>query len=286
MTPLRRNIKKDYQRKNLQNPFFRQRRQKVERSWLRWLLPVLPLLIGALLWFFLAAPFWRLENVRIEGLTRVSAAGLEEIVREQAATARLGAFNQRNIFLFRSQQAADAIKEAYNFSGVQLKKSWPRTLTIKVSERPYAFIYQEGSEQYYASADGYVIQEPAVDDDGRSKYFLLENKSGSSLIRSDDRINIKAEHLAFTLELQQRLASDHDLRVEKFLVDNEQNAVKVKFQDGPQAYFNVKDDAGTQVNVLQLVKREKIKDNFSRTNYIDLRYGDRIFINPDFTNEQ
>jgi pyruvate/2-oxoglutarate dehydrogenase complex dihydrolipoamide dehydrogenase (E3) component len=57
------------------------------------------------------------------------------------------------------------------------------------------------------------------------------------------------------------------------------NTIKVKFRNGPLVFFNTKTDVVSQIDRLVLVKKEKIGDNFSKTNYIDLRYGSRIFIN-------
>jgi len=275
-------IKKDYQRKNLRNPFFHSRTEG--KSWLswKWLVPVGILLLIFLSWFFWAAPFWRLQQVKIEGLSRIPGGDLEKIIWQQAEAKRWLFFKQSNIFLFAAAEADQAILTAYNFAGVEIKKVWPHTLTVKINERPYAFIFQEGNDRFYGSADAYLIKEAPVQEADLKKYFILENKGATTLVGAKNKIDIGEAYLQFILELNNRLLSYSELPVEKFIIDQEFNTIKAKFLNGPVVYFSVKDSAQKQIGLLLLVKKEKIKDNFSKTNYIDLRYGDKIFINPDF----
>ncbi|HBA36416.1 TPA: hypothetical protein DCZ15_00915 [Candidatus Falkowbacteria bacterium] len=273
-------IRQDYHRKNLANPFFPRKKKGKSGHSLRWLIFFALLLILAG-WFFLASSFWRLQAVTVIGLTRISTAEIEQIIWSQADQSRYLIFKQSNIFLFDREAAAQTIASEYNLAGAVVERSWPRALRIQAQERPYAFIFQEGSGFFHTSADGYVIKEPTVVDEELNKYPILENKNENSLLDDRDRIVIKEDYLNFFLKLSEQLAGQTEVRADKFIIDQELNMITVKFFDGPAVYFNVKNDAGEQLERLLLVKKEKIKDNFSKMNYIDLRYGDRIFINPD-----
>jgi cell division septal protein FtsQ len=275
-------VKKDYQRKNSPNPFFRRQpiRQKRHFGWLFSLAGVAAIMLT--IWFFFAAPWWRLQNIEIIGLTRVSNAEIDNLIYNQAATKRWLLFSENNIFLFDSSSITKKIIADYHLAGLKIKKVLPHTLSLIVSERPYAFIFQEGSMEFYASSDGYVIRQPVVAPADEKKYFILENKNAATLIGGDNKINISSEYLQFILNLQSVLSLHHELPVDRFIIDQEFNTIKVKFTNGPLAYFNVKDAIDSQINILLLVKKDKIKDNFSKTNYIDLRYGNRVYINPDF----
>ena len=119
---------------------------------------------------------------------------------------------------------------------------------------------------------------PIIEED-KGKYLILENKSQAVSVGAKNKLSLKQEYLDFLFALGTKLAEYPDLPAEKFIIDQELNSLTVKFKDGPAALFNIKNDAGEQVADLALVKREKIRDNFNKTNYIDLRYGNRIFIN-------
>jgi cell division septal protein FtsQ len=272
-------IKKDYQSKNLCNPFFHKTRKKPEKSFF-----VLTS-IGALIfiififWFICAAPLWQINNIKVEGLTRVPDTDIKNKIWEQTIKSRYLFFKQTNLWLFNKNEAQRSIMASYNLASLQILKRPAHTLIVKVSERPYSFIFQQGNDMYYASGDGYIIRESMVAEADKSKYLILENKNTESLIDTNNKINISDNYLSFILDLANHLSTRPELPVERFIIDQEFNTVKVKFRDGPLAYFNTKIDAKSQIDHLLLVKKEKIKDNFSKTSYIDLRYGERIFIN-------
>ena len=275
-------VKKDYQRKNSPNPFFRRRTPRPKRhfGWLFSLAGVAAVIFT--IWFFFAAPWWRLQNIEIIGLTRISNAEVDNLIYNQAATKRGLLFSENNIFLFDGNTVTKEIIADYHLADLKIKKVLPHTLSLIVSELPYAFIFQEGRAEFYASRDGYIIRQPSVAPADEKKYFILENKNSTTLIAGDNKIDLSPEYLQFILNLQASLSLHHDLPVDRFIIDQEFNTIKVKFTNGPLAYFNVKDTIDSQINILLLVKKDKIKDNFSKTNYIDLRYGNRVFINPDF----
>jgi len=274
-------IKLDYQRRRQHNPFFRrEKKQRQRRVWLLWLLLISTFVIFTI-WFFLYSPVWKIKKIEINGLSRTDQGKIEEMVREEQAKKRYLIFSQTNIILFDSRVATNRIMEEYNLIDLKITKKLPGTLELKASERPYAFIFQEGSAYFYASADAYIISEPAVTDSDRAKYFILENKN-NSLIGEKNKINLTKEYLQFILDLSGQLAISN-LAVERYIIDQELNTLKVKFASGPLAFFNIRDVAASQVErlLLLLAKKPKMKDNFSKINYIDLRYGDRIFVNPE-----
>jgi cell division septal protein FtsQ len=272
-------IKKDYQRKDLKNPFFRKKEKKKNVGLKKYFLILIVAALIALIWFFLASSFWRLKNIEVEGLTRFDASELRNIISAREEGHRWLLFKESNFFLFQEDEAKTEILAKYNFADLQITKKIPSTIKLKISERPYSFIFQEGSAYFYAASDGYVIKEIPINPEDFGKYFVLENKSDSVTINEQNKITLKDDYLKFVQNLNQILSTHQDLPVEKFIIDQELNSIIVKFKNGPSAYFSVKDDAAEQVEYLALVKKEKIGDNFSKTNYIDLRYGARIFIN-------
>ncbi len=272
-------IKKDYQHKNFCNPFFHKPKKKVNKYLVFGLAALFFLFFIFLIWFFGAAPIWRINNIKIEGLTRIPDIEMQDKIWKQTEKSRWWLFRQSNIWLFDKAKMRQEILSSYNLASLEISKKLAKTLIIKVGERPYSFIFQQGNDLFYASSDGYIIRETAVIETDKIKYFILENKNSNDLISEKNKINIADDYLGFILNAANDLAAHPELATERFIIDQEYNTIKIKFRDGPLVYFNTKNDFKSQVERLLLVKREKIKDNFSKTNYIDLRYGDRIFIN-------
>ncbi|MFA6514598.1 MAG: hypothetical protein WCT50_04970, partial [Patescibacteria group bacterium] len=55
-------IRKDYQRKNLKNPFFRKREKGRGVKFWKWLVFLALVITVTLIWFFLESQTWRLKN--------------------------------------------------------------------------------------------------------------------------------------------------------------------------------------------------------------------------------
>lgn len=271
-------IKADYQSKNLKNPFFYRSNNNFSNS-RKWLLLGVFILIAFFTWLIFAAPFLVIKKVEINGLERVDKGEIEELVETLKEGRTLVIFSQDNYFLFDKEDLHELIMTNYNFSKLNITKMLPDKLKIEISERPYAFIFQEGSEHFYASQDGYIMKDDSVSEEDYQKYFILENRSRSVTVSTKGKLNIKEDYLNFVFNLKEALAKHPDLIPEKYIIEQELNSLIVKFKDGPIVYFNTEKDSQAQADDLALVKKEKIRDNYSMTNYIDLRYGDMIYIN-------
>jgi len=66
--PSYKKIRKDYQLKNLHNPFFHKKVKASNPHRWKWILSAIILVIISAVWFFLAAPFWRIQKIEVSGL--------------------------------------------------------------------------------------------------------------------------------------------------------------------------------------------------------------------------
>lgn len=271
-----RKIKSDYQAKDLKNPFFY---QNSSSSGTLWLLIIVLILIISLFWFFFISSVFRIKNIDISGLSRVDSSEVRELIDRQIEQKKLIFLSQSNIFLFNREEASAQILADYNFSQINISKKLPKTLKVELNERPYAFIFQVGSDYYYASKDAYIIKDEVVSEEDKQKYPILENRSDVIKINDNSRLNLKEDYLSFVFKLHEALAYQNDLKPERYIIEQELNSLLVNFKDGPLVYFNLEKDPVLQFEDLTIVKKEKIRDNFNKTNYIDMRYGDLIFIN-------
>lgn len=274
-------VKRDYQKKSSPNPFFHKKAPHKKSNYTIFRLILVIIILGTITWFFLASPVFLIKNIKISGLSKVSEQGIDSLIQKQTQLKWGHIFHQSNIFLFDKKIATQDIEDKFNVAQVKIRKKYPSTLSLTLLERSYTFIFKEGSNFYYASADGYITPRSHLGPISPENYFLVENDSSSTMITAN-HIKISSDYLNFIISLHKSLSSHPDLKATTYILDSEFNTVKIKFKNGPLVYFSVNSSAKSQVDNLVLVKNEKIKDNFNRTNYIDLRYGNRIFINPDF----
>lgn len=272
------NIKKDYQAKNLKNPFFCSTHNKKKKfcSWKIYLLIFIILVLG-LLYFLFLSPFFLIKDIKVSGLGRLPEDAISTILWQQTEEKAFWPLKQNNLLLFKTAEAEESLMSNFNFSKISITKKLFNSLVVEIEERPYAFIWSEAGNRYYSDSKGYIIKDSTVTDEDLSKFPLIENQTPDSLI-AEDYLKINLEYLNFIFSLREDLLKYPDLKIDKFMMTQELNMLKVLFSDGLVVYFNIKDDPIKQIDKLVVVKKEKIKDNLSSVNYIDLRYGDKVYI--------
>lgn len=268
-------LKKDYQAKGLKNPFFRVKKKKHPSSF-KWKFLVILIFIIFLIWLVWFSPLFRLREVKVEGSQRVSPQVIQDVVWQQAGKKRFLVFSQSNLFVLDKKSLSNDINSVFNFASLEIKNSSLRgRVLIKLSERPYAFIWQEGESYYFSDQEGSLIRDEAVSDEKKRQYVVLENRTGHSLIQ-DNSLDLDESYLSFILKISEEMKKYPDLKVKKYFIDNELNTVKLSLE-GPEIYFSTREEALGQLNKLLVVKKETIKDTFDKLKYIDLRYQDKVY---------
>ena len=65
-------------------------------------------------------------------------------------------------------------------------------------------------------------------------------------------------------------------KIDRFIVDST-DTLKVILVDGPYVMFDLTKDLEKQISKLSVLKDQKLKSDFFNKEYIDLRYGDRVY---------
>lgn len=272
-------IKKDYQTKNLKNPFFRSNKNNQKTRTFGasiYVVGILIIILLALYGIFLS-PLFAINNIQINGLGRLPESAISQRLWDQTNKKSVWPFKQKNLLLFKTKDAESDLMANFNFSKIKINKKFFNSLSVDIEERPYAFIWQEQGISYYSDSKGYIIKDSVVNPDDLKKFPVIVNETPNTLIEND-YLKIDASYLTFIFGIKTITEKNPELLVDRYLISQELNTVKVVFQNGLLAYFSIKDDVTKQIEKLLIVKKEKIKDNLSKVNYVDLRYGDKVYI--------
>lgn len=280
------NKKIDYSNRKLENPFFRKKRRRKfklpkisigESGFKKKLIIALTILLASfVLWFFLFSSFFKITSISIRGLSRVSVEEVEDISWQQTQNRRFLLGSQKNIFLFSKNKYINNLKEKYTFENIEVEKKLPNELIIKIQEKSYAYIWIENDKYYYCDIDGYIIHEISPLDIKEKRYPLILNKGSSKA--DESKVNIDSKNIEYIINLFNEFAeNNYELNIERFIVDDEKDTIQLDLESGPIVYFNTNEDAKKQISKLVILKNERLKDDFNTKNYIDLRYGERIY---------
>ncbi len=109
-------------------------------------------------------------------------------------------------------------------------------------------------------------------------YPIIENISNDKIDENRKNIDISSEYIDFCLKLYNDIGENVDFGLKSIVLDESYNSVKIRLNNGPEVYFNLKNDYTEQVNSLLILEKE-LKGDLQGKKYIDLRYGDKIFFN-------
>lgn len=267
----------NYQQRQYSNPFFARNNREVQprRKWLKKAIFFLVLMaIAALVWFIYFSDYFRIKSFKINGLSRISGSEIENLFWNQADKKKIFS-SEKNIFLFDTDKFIASIKDNYNFTSVELENDLPDAVILKVAEREPVAIWNEDGNNFLIDNEGYIIV-PAVQADFDRKMPIVENHSGNKI--ADKKISIVQEKNEFILSIFADFKdSKIDYQIEKILVENEIDTVKVLLSGGPVILLNSKGELDKQIDKIAVLYKDMHKDEFSKKGYYDLRYGDRVY---------
>ncbi|HAM87992.1 MAG: Cell division protein DivIB [Candidatus Falkowbacteria bacterium GW2011_GWC2_38_22] len=231
-----------------------------------------------LIWFLIYSKYFAISATEIKGEGRIDPAMIEKLVWEQINSSYFVLFPQKNIFIFNKNDLKSLLEERFAFNNLEIKKKIPNKLIIRFSEKEYAIIWQEGESYYYGDSQGYVItQLENTLEVNKKDYPLIQNQKTKKL--SENSADIEERYISYVLELFKRFKASTEIPpLDFFIIDDDVNTVKIKLVDGPKLFFNINEDMDKQLNKVMIIKNEKLKEDFFKKEYIDVRIGDSIYI--------
>lgn len=273
-------IKKDYQHKSLHNPFFHSKKNKKESSKGKRLyifIFSLLALVVAVMYILFFSNFFKLQNLNISGLSRISQDTIKDFVFQEQKKNKLLIFSQDNLLFLDNFDLAKEIKSEFKLESVVVSKKYFHSLKIEIEERPLSFIWQEDSGQVFSDARGCLIHELVVNPDNSKDFPILKSNKELDYINERDCIDLDEQYFTVFLDLYTKIKEHPSLKPIKFILSSERNSLTMDLENGPNIIFNTKEDLIKQINKLLIIQQEQESQIFLALDYIDLRFGDLIY---------
>ncbi len=236
-----------------------------EKSWRRrmiffWIL-FLVLVLGYLLFF---SPIFEIKEIKISG---------NRVISDEEIQGSLD--NQNNIFLISESRLAKVL--AKDFPRILLvevnKNIIKRIINLKIIERKEAGIFCK-KDCYYIDKDG-VIFEKAPQTSGTLILAIKDYSEGEVEI---GKAAIEKEFMVELINLRDYLSNQLNLKVLDFAIGPDVSKdFKINTHEGWYVLFDRSRGLENQIEALQLVLEEKIGENRSNLEYIDLKIENRVY---------
>lgn len=266
-------IKRDYERKQFINPHFDHsgRGETARKFDTAKYLKILALVF--FIYLLTYSDLFKIEKVTITGLDMIPEQEITDLVTDQKSRWRWFVLPQKSSLWFNQGALRQKMEANYKLNRLDINMGW-RSLKIDIEERvAYIIIYNQ-EKFYFADEQGTITKELA----GESirdywERFPIINVGAQTINIGDNVVN--GSVVSYLLELNQVLSETKSIRVQGYELKGI-DAITMVSKDGWRVHFATDSDVKQSVDNLLLVLKEKIT-NPATLQYIDLRFGDRVF---------
>jgi len=238
------------------------------------------IIIGVFAYFLLFASFFDVREVSVEGTQILSTSIVREVTEEEIEGKMLGITTKSILFVDTQGVASTLKKEFPAIDSVQVRRVFPSSIRVIISEREEVVVWCKFVEGTGACVG---VDSSGIAFRGASNIdFYLTGPPALTSVAWGDRV-VDPETLAAILDFKGRSEGWSVLR------DGEVKVVEVKivslnrmhavFSEGWEAYLNPAESIEWQSTKLRLVlEREVPKERRPDLTYIDLRFGDQAYV--------
>lgn len=269
-----------YLKKSYANPFFQPRKARAlnrvrltNKSKLAIFAVIMVILI--LIWLLFFSTLFKIQKIEVSGVRASLSGEIKLIVRSLAANRLIG---KNNLLLYNKSDLSKILNEKYYLDNLTIKRKLFHTLAVSLREKQPVAVWREAEQYYYLDGAGNIINQIDPLNINGLNYPLIEN---STAVRIEGRkANINEAAISYILNLFNEFKENkHNFEIERFIIDKDVNTVKMAILAGPKIYFNIKASAAEQTAKLDLIIKDKLKNDFKAVKeYIDLRYANNVYM--------
>lgn len=269
--------------RDLGNPLFPRGLQRGahEQSSLRKILALISL-AGALLgwaYLLLASHFFRINLVLVKGDNDELRGAVKTMVDIMLKDKKFLFLDKNNIFIFSADETSKRLREQFFLQEAKIVKQFPNAIRIDFETKKPVLEYISGEWSYVLDIAGTIIERNFLSASGTPLGGDLPRfKRAEELDETSKTQLLDPDVVQFIRSVNTLIKDEAGIVALEFEISEDSpSTLKVKTEKNWQAYFNIRTDAQEQVNKLR-VALMGIEEGSAPFSYIDLRFGDKVFI--------
>ncbi len=251
------------------NKKYRKRKQKsIYKTKIFWFALIISGSLISFLMILAFNPFYQLKFIRVEGLNLTTEGSIKSFSMDRFGSQ--GSIELKSLPLFSTNKIKHEILKSYPHIGsIEIKKEFPDTLNLIVTEREKEFLWcldREGDSCYDIDSDGVVFRKRSSGLD----QFKVVNQLKEEVHLGEEAVS--KEVLLFIMEAKRRL--ENIFIVEKMIIPTPKSLF-VQLENF-EIRFNLEDDLSQQLERLEILLEKEIRE-MDNLEYIELRYGNSVY---------
>ncbi|MFA5047667.1 MAG: hypothetical protein WC516_01355 [Patescibacteria group bacterium] len=264
------NVKRDYQTKKFNNPYFNNNPEKKFNTKL-----YLKIIIAIfLVYLFVYSDLLKIKNVEVKGTDIIPQEELSGLVNNYLNHNIYFVFPRRNLLFLNKDGLKKELSSHYSLSKIDINKGWQK-VSINIEEKVSSLLVynQKDSAYYFADFEGAITRQLPIDMANKYKIKFPQLTTNQDLAIGKKIISARAVN--FILELDKQLKAAN-YKIREYTLGGVDN-VAFWSTDGWMANFDVNSDMQSALDNLNLLLKKKIKD-VKKLDYIDLSLGEKVFV--------
>ena len=307
--PKKRATDYNYGRTHYSNPYFKPQRTVESRRHFVYNLLIMGIALGSWCYFLIFSGYFKITDWEIYGLKEYNKGEIETSLKNLLAQKKIAILPFENIFVLNDKDLNKQMSSQFAILEVQIKKYYPNKIILNFQEKSRKVPVYSGDKIYILTNDGTIA---AIKEGTSNWYTTIQQEASTSTTTSVDLIKVITDAQnkilpaypifcdaysnkqdlkvggVYPIQKTIKLASDFIDNIKSKTKLDVKSASIINNKLGPKiiinttnnwtVYLNSDDDGLKQFYKLYLVLNNELKDFNRPVEYIDLRFGDRVYI--------
>lgn len=292
------------------NPYFKPRKNIQSRRQFFYHILLISIALSAWTYFLFFSNYFSISDWEIKGLDKYEKKAVEAVLENFLDKKKFGLIHYEGIFTFNEGELNKEFSSEFAFQNIEVQKIYPHKIILNLQEKNQKMAVYNDENIYILSDDGVITDiekgiggwhlpaqqgmasgtddstvdiKKIVDDSQKRELPAYPIFCDAYSMATDLRVN-SVYPLAKTIKIINdfidRTQDRTELAVKSALITKNKIGQKIILYttNGWTIYLNNEDDGVRQFYKLYLAMGNELKDLSKPVEYIDLRFGDRVYI--------